>query len=254
MTVDSATDLSLAVLSDIHGNVRALEAVLGDIKQRGVDSIINLGDCVTSPLWPRETYEMLQSLAMPTVRGNHDRWIGKLERGKLSPAGQFAHDALEALQRQQLAALPPRLELAGGILAVHGTPEDDSCYLLEEMVDGRLAPARRQVLADRLKHRGEAGVVLCGHSHNQGLRLGPGGCLILNPGSVGCPVFADSPAAPSLEYRSPHARYAILTRRTGRWSAEMHAIDYDWVSAARRALENGRPDWAEAISTGTVGS
>lgn len=53
--------MRLAVISDVHGNFAALEAVLADIKARGVDSTVNLGDCVTSPLWPRETFEALQS-------------------------------------------------------------------------------------------------------------------------------------------------------------------------------------------------
>jgi diadenosine tetraphosphatase ApaH/serine/threonine PP2A family protein phosphatase len=97
-----------------------------------------------------------------------------------------------------------------------------------------------------------ADVVLCGHSHNQQVRQVPGGCLVLNPGSVGCPAFADHPAAAIFEFRSPHAHYAILTRRNGRWGAELLALEYDWTSAARRAKENGRPDWAEAMTTGAV--
>ena len=66
-------------------------------------------------------------------------------------------------------------------------------------------------------------------------------------------VSTDSPAAPGLEYRSPHARYAILTLRRGRWGAELLALDYDWDAAARRASENGRPDWAAALATGAAG-
>jgi predicted phosphodiesterase len=56
----------LAVISDIHGNVLALEAVLADIETRGADAIVNLGDCVTSPLWPRETLDVLESLSLIT--------------------------------------------------------------------------------------------------------------------------------------------------------------------------------------------
>ena len=96
-------------------------------------------------------------------------------------------------------------------------------------------------------------VVLCGHSHQQSVVHGPGGCLILNPGSVGCPVFADIPIAANLEYRSPHARYAVLTKRNGNWRAELLALEYDWASASACALENGRPEWAMALSSGVVG-
>ena len=67
--------MRLAILSDIHGNVVALEAVLADLDSRGADILLNLGDCATGPLWPRETMELLGSLALPTVRGNHDRWL-----------------------------------------------------------------------------------------------------------------------------------------------------------------------------------
>lgn len=245
--------MRLAVISDIHGNLLALEAVLADIATRGVDATINLGDCVTGPLWPRETFERLEALALPTVRGNHDRAILDKPAGEMPPAGLFAREALSHAQRAALHALPATLQFTPEILAVHGTPADDSTYLLEEMTDdGRLAPIRRAVLRERLGDALHAPVVLCGHSHRQAVVVGPEGGLILNPGSVGCPVFADSPAAPTLEHRSPHARYAVLTLRNGHWGAEMFALDYDWNTAARRAAELGWPKWAQALATGYV--
>jgi predicted phosphodiesterase len=241
----------LAVISDVHGNVRALEAVLADIKTRGVDAIVNLGDSVTSPLWPRETWELLTSLSLPTLRGNHDRALtGALD--DLPRAGKFTHAALTPEQRGALGALPARLEIAPGILAVHGTPDDDATCLLEDVHNERLIPAPREAVLARLGDHARADVVLCGHSHNQQLRQVPGGCLVLNPGSVGCPAFADHPAAAIFEFRSPHAYYAVLTRRSGRWGAELLALEYDWSSAARRAFDNGRPDWAKAMTTGAV--
>src|SRR5215471_15054131 len=92
----------LAVISDIHGNLRALEAVLADIKTRGADAIVNLGDCVTSPLWPRETYELLETLSLPTVRGNDDRALTQWRLDDLPPAGKFTHAALTPQQRDAL--------------------------------------------------------------------------------------------------------------------------------------------------------
>lgn len=243
-----------AILSDIHGNLLALEAVLADLATRGVDRTINLGDCVAGPLWPRETFELLADLHLPTVRGNHDRWIVDRPEAQMPPAGLFARNALTEAQRATLHALPGTLQFTPEILAVHGTPSDDSAYLLEEPTeDGRLAPARRAVLAERLGDAARSPVVLCGHSHRQAVVMGPGGEMILNPGSVGCPVFADSPAAPRLEHRSPHARYAVLTRRRGRWSADLIALEYDWDQAARRAADLGWPKWARALATGNVG-
>ena len=65
--------MRLAVIADIHGNLLALEAVLAHIAARGITRIVNLGDCVSGPLCPAETAARLMALAMPTVRGNHDR-------------------------------------------------------------------------------------------------------------------------------------------------------------------------------------
>ena len=245
--------MRIAVISDVHGNLTALEAVLADIRGRGVDFTVNLGDCVTSPLWPKETFEALQSLVLPTVRGNHDRWIEEYPEDKLSLAGRFARNALTSEQRQALHNLPSRINFGDGILACHGTPDDDSrCLLEESLEDGRFVPARREVLEARLGSAIPARVVLCGHSHRQAVVHGPGECLILNPGSVGCPVFADISFAANLEYRSPHARYAILTKRDKSWQVELLALEYDWASASARALANDRPEWAKALSSGYV--
>jgi predicted phosphodiesterase len=185
------------------------------------------------------------------VRGNHDRALtGAFD--DLPPAGKFAYAALTPQQREALGARPARIDVAPGILAIHGTPDDDSSFLLEDVHNERLIPAPREAVLARLGPHARAEVVLCGHSHNQQVRQVPGGCLVLNPGSVGCPAFADHPAAAIFEFRSPHAYYAILTRQNGRWGAELLALEYDWNSAARRAIENGRPDWAEAMITGAV--
>ncbi len=244
--------MRLAVISDIHGNLLALERVLADIKTRAVDATINLGDLAAGPLWPKETVELLETLGLPTVRGNHDRWMGDRPLDKLPPAARFEHAALTEGQRARLHALPASIELDGDVLAVHGTPSDDSSYLTEEIHDNRLIPASRALLLERLGDAVSRRVVLCGHSHRQSLTQIPGGCLILNPGTVGCPVFADLPAASQGEFRSPHARYAILTRRNGLWGAEMIALEYDWDRAAVQALANGFPRWAQAYGAGAV--
>lgn len=242
----------LAVIADIHGNLLALEAVLADIAARGITRVVNLGDCVAGPLWPAETFARLATLNLPTVRGNHDRWVVERAPEALPPAGRFAHGALNEAQRAVLHALPATLELAPDLLAVHGIPTDDSTYLLEEqMADGRLLPAARALVGERLGAAMARGAVLCGHSHRQALVQVPAGPLVLNPGSVGCPAFADVPAAMTLEPRSPHARYAVLTRRAeGGFEADMIALAYDWNAAARRADSLGFPAWARMLATG----
>jgi putative phosphoesterase len=241
--------MRLAIVSDVHGNLVALEAVLSDLRARAPDAVVNLGDCVTSPLWPRETLELLDTLRLPTVRGNHDRWLTDPPAGDLSPSIAFTREALTESHRAALGALPASLELEAGILAVHGTPASDVEYLLETAVDGRLALVTATELAARLGPRPSA-LVLCGHSHNQHVATAPGGSLVVNPGSVGCPRYADNADPSVAEAGSPHARYALATRRRGRWTVEMIALDYDWGPVVRRARDNGRPDWAAGFLRG----
>jgi len=238
--------MRLAVVSDIHGNLRALEAVLADIRTRAPDAIVNLGDCVTSPLWPRETLELLNSLSWPTVRGNHDRWIGEPAAAPVSASIAFTREALTPTQRAALGDLPATLTLPGNILAVHGRPASDTEYLLEDKVDGRLALVNADTLGQRLGET-TADLVLCGHSHHQHVAGDRRGRLVLNPGSVGCPRYADNADRLVNEAGSPHARYAIATKRGSRWSIELVALEYDWTEVASQATRNGRRDWAEAF-------
>src|SRR5277367_1499976 len=120
----------IAVIADIHGNLLALNAVLADIAARRITQVINLGDCLSGPLWPAETCDRLMALGFPTVRGNHDRWVADFPAGRLGATDRFTRSALTDQQLGWLRALPPVQSLPG-ILAVHGTPADDNRYLLE---------------------------------------------------------------------------------------------------------------------------
>jgi predicted phosphodiesterase len=90
--------MRLAILADIHGNVLALEAVLTDLEHRRVDEVVNLGDCVSGPLWPRETAQLLMRLDWRTVRGNHDRWVTDWlpEQARLQSVGLQEHVGCES--------------------------------------------------------------------------------------------------------------------------------------------------------------
>jgi predicted phosphodiesterase len=242
--------MRIAVIADIHGNLPALEAVLADIARRSVDQTVNLGDCVSGPLWPRETMDLLDRLGLATVRGNHDRWVAEMPRHRMFPSDVIAYDALTCSQRTALGALPPLCRFGQGIAAVHGTPGDDNDYLLEVVVEGRLALAPRTRIDGHLAAI-DCQLLLCAHSHVPRVVEGGRGVLIVNPGSVGCPAYAD-PTEPAhvSEVGSPHARYAVLSRRGSDWSVDLLAIPYDWSAASRRAQELGRTDWAWALSTG----
>ncbi len=213
---------------------------------QSADLVVNLGDCVSAPLWPRETFEELASLGAITVRGNHDRWLGDPGRVTSSPTIAFTAGELPERACASLVALPATQTIDGDIFAMHGTPSSDTDYLLEDGVEGRLSLVTSATLEARLA--GTPGtLVLCGHSHLQHTAWGPGGRLVINPGSVGCPRYAGNADPRINEAGSPHARYAVATRRNGRWSADLFALDYDWDAVAERARAVGRDDWAAAF-------
>ncbi|MFO1069942.1 MAG: metallophosphoesterase family protein [Geminicoccaceae bacterium] len=245
----------LAVIADVHGNLPALEAVLDDLARRGgADLLVDLGDLVSGPLWPAQTLQRLRSLPVRTIRGNHDRLVATLAPADMDSWDRFAFAALGDEERRWLGGLPPRLEPAPGVLACHGTPADDLTYLVETIRDGALGRDRPDGIFRRLIGSGDAGVILCGHSHRQDFVRLPDGRAIVNPGSVGCPAYADDTApAHRSESGTPHARYARLeldgaTCRT----VELLAVAYDWERAAARAESGGRADWAHALRTGVM--
>ena len=86
--------MRLAVISDIHANLAALEAVLDDIATKSPDGIINLGDCVSGPLWPREVCELLMARGDLTIRGNHDRWVSGPDPTRMSTSDRYAYSQL----------------------------------------------------------------------------------------------------------------------------------------------------------------
>jgi predicted phosphodiesterase len=246
--------MRLAVVADIHGNLLALEAVLEDIRRRAADCMINLGDCVSGPLWPRETMDLLDTLGLITVRGNHDRWVAEMPRERMYASDAYAFDVLTAEQRARLGALPAQCHLADSIAAVHGTPGDDNQYLLEHVIAGQLGLAPLESITARLGSI-QSSLWLCAHSHLPRVIHASAGTLIVNPGSVGCPAYSDpNPPAHVSAVGSPHARYALLDKRSGRWIVELIAVEYDWRAASTRALENGRLEWAQGLATGFLSS
>lgn len=249
--------MRIAVIADIHGNILALDAVLKDIARRGgADLTVNLGDCVSGPLWPRETFDRLEALDWPTVRGNHDRRTALDPLDDMGPSDRFAFDRLTETQRAWLSSLSLRHAVTPGILAFHARPDHDERYLTESIENGRLVRAPLVAIEKRLRTlEPEHRLLLCGHSHRPELLALPGGVTIFNPGSVGCPAY-DDPTEPThvSEQGSPHARYGIVDVVGSGYRFEAHAVSYDHETAARRAEENGRPEWAHGLRTGFMPS
>lgn len=251
--------MRIAAVSDIHGNLPALEAVAAEIARARVDLVVNLGDIVSGPLWPHETAAWLRARGWPTIAGNHERQVLTLPRERMSAADAFAAAALDDADRAWLASLPATLDLGHGAWCCHGTPTSDLRYLLETVTaDFGVAGSRgvRAARADEVARRlGDvsAPLVLCGHSHMP-RALRSGGTLAVNPGSVGLPAFDDDHGHRHfMETGAPHARWALVELTPAGWQAALHATAYDWEAAARRAEANGRGDWADALRTGRVG-
>jgi predicted phosphodiesterase len=246
------SQMRIAVLSDIHGNLAALEAVLADVKDRGADVIVNLGDLVSGPLQPRETAERLMELSLPTISGNHERQLLTQSIDRMGPSDRFAREQLSDGQMRWLQDLPDSLHLPEGALLVHGTPRSDLEYFLETVdADGVRSATPGEVLARAAG--ANSGLILCGHTHIQRVFRCDDGRIVVNPGSIGLPAYAaDQPIPHRMESGSPTARYAIVEQERGAWSASTIEVNYDWNSAARLAAARGRPDWAAALATGRL--
>jgi predicted phosphodiesterase len=239
-----------AVVSDIHGNLPALEAVLADA--RGVDGWLNLGDIVSGPLWPRETAALLMSLDWPTIAGNHERQLLTLPPARMGASDAYAAALLSDDQRRWLASLPRSMSPAAGFLCVHGAPGDDLQYLLETVTPAGLRSASAAEIAARVQGV-DAQLLLCGHTHVP-RSLRSGALHVANPGSVGLQAYDDDHPFPHVvENRSPHARYALVEQGAAGWQVTLREVPYDHETAAERAEQNGRGDWADALRTGRVG-
>jgi predicted phosphodiesterase len=244
--------MKIAVLSDIHGNLAALDAVLDDIEAHNVDLIVNLGDSLSGPLQPRETASRLMALGLPTIRGNHERQLLDPNKARMGLSDRFAAEAITEAQRAWIAALPGTLRIPGGVQLVHGTPASDLDYFLETVEEGGCRPAIIEEVVARLGTT-DASLVICGHTHLPRIVRLPDGRQIVNPGSVGLQAYEDTrPCHHVMEAGSPHARYAVVARTDGEWSAQLLEVAYDWETAAGLAAARGRDDWARALRTGRV--
>lgn len=243
----------IAVISDIHGNSWALEAVLNDIDRRGVKRVVNLGDCLYGPLMPARTAEIIISRGVATVRGNEDRLIVESNAAATAdPTAQFVRDELGDDQLEWLKSLPISRELDGELFLCHGTPCDDGEYLLNEVSTSGVSPRSPEKL-ELILTGIELPVILCGHDHTQAEVRLPSGRMVVNPGSVGLQAFYDElPAPHGLAANSPHARYSIITRSEVGWSVEHRQLEYEWERAAETASRRGRNDWAHWLLTGRI--
>jgi putative phosphoesterase len=188
----------VAAISDIHGNLPALEAVLADIEREGVDEIVVAGDSVSGP-WPAEVFDLLDSIGARIVRGNADRAEEVMAHS--SELGAWNADRLGASRVAMVTAWPLTLELAveglGDVLLCHSTPTSDTPIYTRLTPDRELVELLGDVAAD---------VLVCGHTHMQYDRRLTTGLRVANPGSVGMPYESRRGAywavlGPDIEFR-----------------------------------------------------
>ncbi len=228
--------MRLAILSDIHGNTIALDAVLGDIRSsEGVDGFLVLGDLAAIGPDPVGVLERIAGLSgAHIVRGNTDRYVVtgerpdwyKRERGKSEQeihrieveiersmswtqgfvAGAGWHDWLAALPLEFRMALPDGTRL----LAVHASHRSDE--------DPGLVPASSDDEMRELLRDATAELVLAGHTHRAlDRRLGPR-LRLVNPGSLSNPLPSEA---------DTRAGYALLVADRDAYKVELRRVEYD---------------------------
>jgi len=247
--------MRLAVVADIHGNWRALDAVLADIARRDVDRIVNLGDSLYGPFDPRPVADRLLAAGWLSVSGNEDCCLVEAADG--SPASRMARFTLDQLGPEHiewLRALPRTQPIDGVAFAFHGSPTSDARYLLHEVrQDGSMRPRAPEEIEPDLRGI-DASLILCAHDHIPRVVELPDGRMVVNPGSVGCPAYADEHPIPHrAENGSPHVRYAIVTR-TGDEpiTVDLCEIPYAWDAAAAEADSRDFGNWGAWLRTGCV--
>lgn len=241
--------MRIALISDVHANVRALTAVLSDAATRCVDAYVSLGDIVFMGLEPQQCFDALLALhPIACIKGNTDANVEEAAtfrpssdfEQKIAAVLSYCERGLHEASKEMMAMWPTvkRVDIAGRrIVFCHGSP-----YNAAEQLAPDIIVASRTV--DRLMAE-QAAVVCCGHTHAPA-DFYIGGQRVVNPGAVGYSFDGDR-----------RASYGILDVNANRIGWENHRVEYD-IEAYRQllvaasselgllkhvayALEHGRP-------------
>ena len=201
----------VGIVSDIHANRVALEAVLDDMPD--VDVLVCAGDVVGYNPWPAACVETLRERDVPTAMGNHDRAVvtgtGFPGNGMADAGVEHARERLDEAAMEWLSDLPgERRLLDGRVKIVHGHPEDPNRYTYPALFSERLLE--------------DEDVLVMGHTHVQAHERYDDG-VVVNPGSVGQPRDDD-----------PRAAYAVVDLEA--LTVEEHRVEYD-IEAVVEAVE-----------------
>jgi putative phosphoesterase len=242
--------MRIALFSDIHANLPALEACLRDIEARKPDAVYCLGDLVGYNIWPNEVINEIRKRGIPTIAGNYDQGIGlmsddcgcayKTERekdmGKISIS--YTNSMVKPEERNYLRTLPAHIRIEFqlnqdklNLLLVHGSPRKINEYLFEDRDEKSML---------RIMHDADTDIMCFGHTHKPYHRIIaeptediPGYRHAINIGSVGKP-----------KDNNPKGCYVMLTidpnsSITDKESIQVEFIRFDYdVEKAAKAVED----------------
>jgi putative phosphoesterase len=229
--------MRIAVLSDLHGNLCALDACLADLEsQGGADAVVVAGDlCLDGPK-PKKVLQRLEEIGAACVRGNKDRYLyddAATEKLSSGEAAQVAWTRRELGERWLgwLRELPFALRIGedeNQLLIVHANPIND---------DEHLWPDADEATLQRLVGDDGAAAIAFGHLHLPYVRIWRGRMLV-NVAAVGIPKDGD-----------PRACYAIFTERDGGWQVKHRRAVFDVKRVATQLADSGIPESADLIAT-----
>jgi putative phosphoesterase len=231
--------MKIALISDLHGNEVALDAVLASIRRGGADQIACLGDVATLGVRPREVLGRLRDLGCLCIMGNHDEFLLEphmvhdySEAPIVAAAVDWCRDRLSGDELAFVRGFERRREVDLGtakLLLFHGSPRSHMENLLATTPPDEL---------DELLGGETATVMAGGHTHLQLLRQHRG-ALLVNPGSVGMPFreFVNGRAPKLL----PHAEYATVEAGPGGVNVTLHRVDLDRRQLRASAADSDNP-------------
>lgn len=239
--------MRLAIFGDVHGNLPALEAALGDMAAHAPDALVCLGDVAMDGAWPRECLQRVAALGCPVVRGNADRQMleapqsldprGFPDEREIHEIGQWSAAQLTEAERDILRTFTPTVELQD-LLCFHGSPARD-----DEVLDAATPPER---LGELRAQYGQQTVWIGGHTHQPLLRS-LDGWRLLNPGSVGLPFEKRGGRYVNLA----HAEYLLLDRVGQGWNVTFRRVPYELAALRTGILAAGMPH-AQWLADGWV--
>ena len=233
--------MRLGVISDIHGNRLALDAVLAELEREGIDELVCLGDVAVGPQ-PAEAVDRVRELGCPVVMGNWDTaFLGGMpdprdEVGRmLVELAEWWAASLSAEDREFIHTFVPTLDVRlDGIdlLCFHGSPHSYDDWIFATTPDEQL-----RAMLDGF----DAPVLVGGHTHVQMIRRFDDR-VMFNPGSVGLPFREWWPRPVRI---SPWAEYGILSSEEGRFSLDIRRTPFDVGAFLEISRSSGMPhaDW-----------